>query len=538
VGAATEPYPSTFQSADAAVLQPVAALANGNLTSVYFIPGGWQILKVVPNTGQPNGTQFLVLLNTLPSNPSQTVAVIAFGQSWDGVLGPQYMTPSPPGSGPADVGYALDTLDPLLGGPDPSPIGPPPDGTPLFSSAYQQQYLQQTEARLFQVLSLPTIAAAVNGLPLIVVGQAQGAPLAQLAALAFRSSRSGLPANINTAACFTFATPPLGDTNFDALLQQLVPASFNVYATTATSSTIDFFATPAVPFASGTRCGQPTPVTGTIPAPDDPWFEHSGAFYTTLLGGTPSGHTTPGTVQSPPTTYSADFASTLAGLCAVAYQQAQHPDLAPPSVPGYVLDSVASANGVRWAAIFVNGANTRVIVAFRGACGFEETVNAVTQFNVVYPSYLKNSAAIAPGLDQIYTPMRTSLRAAVVSALAKAGNAPSVVVTGHDVGGALANIAALDFATNGGGISAPAFVYTFAAPPSGDPVFQNDFTSRFGSSTRPLSFQLMRPGDPFASILVFGGTQSMPVGLVLTGATPSDEGVNHSLTSYITLLGG
>lgn len=522
-------YPITYQSGDAALLQPIAALANSDLTSLFFIPGGWVVVATLPSSSvgpSAFGTQVLLATNTLPSNPDHTVLVMAFGQTWPGILSPNYFNGATLGTSMS----ALEVLDPSLGGPIIPP--PPPPTAPFFVTAYQQQYCAHTEKRLFAVLSQPAIQNQINGLPLIVVGQALGAPLAQLAALAFRIGRSGLPAKISTSACYTFSTPPMGDTNFNTFFQQQIPASFNVYA-----DRVDFFAAPPTPIPGAIRCGQAVPVTSAIPAIDDPWVEHSGAFYTQLLGGTPSGSSTPGSVTSPPSTYDNDLAYTLAQLCATAYQQAQHPNLPPaPNVASYNLDSVVSSNGIRWGAIFVNSANNRVVLAFRGAVAFEETVFALTQLGVTYPPYLAANAAIAPGTGQIYSALRPALLTQLASALGKAGTSPGILITGHDVGGILANVAALDFAQPGGKVPKPSAIYTFAAPPSGDPVFQGAFNALYASASSPSSFQLARSSDPFPILTVVGGAMRMGSSLALTGTTPADDNINHSLTSFLTLL--
>jgi pimeloyl-ACP methyl ester carboxylesterase len=175
-------------------------------------------------------------------------------------------------------------------------------------------------------------------------------------------------------------------------------------------------------------------------------------------------------------------------------------------------------------------------VVFRGELSMEESVNALSQAGAVAPAYLPNGSAITPGLDQIYSSMRAGLRTQVAAALAAVGGT-RVIMAGHSVGGPLANIAALDLATQTGGLTAPVAIYTFGAPPSGDGGFQAAFTSQFAGST-VSSFQLSRSGDPFPALMFAPGAGAMTVGaaLNLTGGTPYDDNINHSLTSYIVLL--
>jgi hypothetical protein len=519
-GAESSAYPPTYNPADAAALQPLATLANGNVAQVVFIPGGWTVLQGITDPG--SGIQALLAKNTLPSDPNTTVLVIAMGQLWPGILG--FF------SGPVQ-NYALSALDPSLGGP---PSGPVTPTTPLFCGVFQQQqYLQAAEPLIFAALK--KFSTEVSGLPLMVIGQAQGAPLAQLAAMAFRKSRSGLPGNVHTAACYTFSTPPMGDTNFAALLTQTIPATFNVFA-----ANVDFFATTPAPFPGAVRAGQPQALSATVPTlpelnnqpVDDPWREHSGAYYTGLLTQPTSSKTTPGTVTSPPSGYSADLAGSLTQLIAVAYQQTQHPNSQPSPLVSYALDSFVGISATRWGAIFTDKANKRIFVVFRGEICFEESVNALTQIGVAYPAYLPSDSALAPGMDQIYAALRTGLRAQAVAALGRVGGT-NVIMGGHGVGGVLANIAALDFASQGGGLSAPSAVYTFGAPPSGDPNFASAFAASFATS----SFQLSRQGDPFPSLnAISGGPMLVGQSLTLNGGSPYDDNIYHSLTSYIALL--
>ncbi|MES2706266.1 MAG: hypothetical protein V4726_06625 [Verrucomicrobiota bacterium] len=517
---------NVYQAADAALLQPVASMANGDVGSITFIPGGWTVIQTLSDAS--SGVQAILAVTTLPST-GDTVAVLALGQLWPGIL--RFFS-----GGPNQ--YGLTALNANVSGQPASPVTP---ATPLFSGAYQTRYVSNAEPLIFKALSQPAIAAQVTGLPLIVIGQAVGAPLAQLAAMAFRQTRSGIPANIHTAACYTFSTPPMGDVNFAALLVSTIPASFNVYA-----DNVDFFASPPVPFPGAVRSGVPQALAAAIPTVpelnnaqvDDPWREHSGAYYTGLLT-TPAGSpTTPGTVTAPPSTFSTDLAQTLTQMTAVAYQQTQHPNsTVSPPVSGYTLNSFLSSGGTRWGAIFTDAPNQRVFVIFRGEICFEETVSALTQQGIVYPAYLPSPAALAPGLDQIYSGLRPALRSQAAAALTAVGGT-NIIVAGHGVGGALANIAALDFASQGGGFSAPSAVYTFGSPPSGDPSFQSSFNTQFGTAgATPSSFQVTRPGDPFPSLMaISGGPMTVGLKLTLNGATPYDDNIYHSLTSFLALL--
>jgi hypothetical protein len=519
-------YPNDYQEIDAAVLQPIASLANGDVLSIRYIPGEWNIVTALAD--KYSGVQALLLTNTLPSNTDQTFAVLALGQLWTGLLSNYF-------AGGKSAAFDLKPLAASLGGP----------GTPtaLFCDAYQKQYTTVAEPQIFAELKKTSVATQVSSLPLIIVGQALGAPLAQLAALAFRALRPGIPANLHTAACYTFSTPPMGDANFsNLLLDQNNRAVFNVWA-----KDVDFFADPPVPFPNATRAGKPQPVlTAAIPtlpvlnnqAVDDPWVEHSGAYYTQLFGSTVGGKMTAGKIESPPAGYSNDLAVTLLQLIAVAYQQTQHDNSPPSPNPVFTRNSYIASGATRWGAIFTDQPNQRIFVVFRGELSLEESVNALSQDGATSPAYLPAGCALTPGVEQIYAALRTDLRTKAAAALASVGGT-KVYMAGHGLGGVLANIAALDFATQGGGLTAPIAIYTFGAPPSGDDnFFQPAYDAQFAGAA-PTSYQLTRAGDPFPALQYAGTAWTVTVGAntVLTGSAPLyDDNINHSLTSYIVLL--
>ena len=513
-------YPATYQAADAALFQDLASVVSGDIRPVSFLPG-WQLVAKIPGEADDRlGFTILVAKRTLPSFPDQPAVVMAVGQAWSDLLGNYNAAQEGPGD------FALSPLEDVLGG--------AAAGAATFGGAFQTQYVTRVEKRLFQALSGGEVQRGVNDLPLIVTGQGLGAPLAQLVALAFRRGRSDLPAGLRcvTAACYTFATPPMGNAAFSTFFRQTVPAAFEVRA-----ERIDGFAKPGSN-SPAVAAGNVQGLSGSAPEIDDPWVERSGPFYASLLGHDVHPPTTPGRIGNPPTPerYRGELAQTLARLCAVTYQQAQHPDLPPsPNLPSYGLDSKVSTKGTLWACLFVDAPNTRVVAAFRGSIGFAETTSLVTPVGNANPDYLPYGSSVGSGFDAVYAGLRTSFRTLLAAALTRAGTGSSLLLAGHGEGGVLANLAALDLAQNPvPGIAAVDVdaIYTFGAPPSGNEVFRRRFEAKYPAN----SFQLVRQRDPFPQLTPFGGTYAPGLTLELIGATRADDHLDHSLTSFVELL--
>ncbi|MBL9128187.1 MAG: hypothetical protein JNL97_11090 [Verrucomicrobiales bacterium] len=511
-------YPATYQATDAALVQDLASVASGDIRPVSFLPG-WQVIAKIPGEADDLlGFAILVAKRTLPSFPDRPAVVMAVGQAWSDFLG-NYNAAQ---DGPGDFG--LSPLDDVLGGAS--------AGAAAFCGAFQTQYVKRVEKRLFRALSGGEVQRWVNDLPLIVTGQGLGAPLAQLIALAFRRGRSDLPTGLRcvTSACYTFSTPPMGNAAFSTFFRQTVPAAFEVRA-----ERIDGFAMPASN-PPAVAAGNVQGLTRNAPEIDDPWVERGATFYASLLGHDAHPPTMPGGIGNPPPPegFRGELAQTLARLCAVTYQQAQHPDLPPsPNLPSYVLDSKVSAKGTLWACLFVDAPNTRVVAAFRGSIGFAETTSLVTPVGNANPDYLPYGSSVGSGFDAVYAGLRATFRTLLAAALAKAGTGSSLLLAGHGEGGVLANIAALDLAGSPvPGLAAVGAIYTFGSPPSGNDVFRRHFEAGYPAN----SFQLVRQRDPFPQLTPFGGPYAPGLTLELIGATTADDHLDHSLTSFVELL--
>ena len=130
----------------------------------------------------------------------------------------------------------------------------------------------------------------------------------------------------------------------------------------------------------------------------------------------------------------------------------------------------------------------KIIIAFRGYASYPaDLVSAYDMLQVPYP-FLKNGGKTSRGFTCIYQSTRNKL----IRELNKLSTKKRLFVTGHNYGGALAVLAALDIAVNTG-FKHP-IVYTYGSPRVGDP----DFALRFDKEVKN-SIRIVNIHDSFAT---------------------------------------
>jgi len=132
-----------------------------------------------------------------------------------------------------------------------------------------------------------------------------------------------------------------------------------------------------------------------------------------------------------------------------------------------------------------NDATQTAIVSFRGTETPEDWLQDFDSLAVPFPD-IPASGLVHQGFDAVYQTIRDSVIAGVDAAKV---NATSMWITGHSLGGAIALLAAIDFAKN----AVPPLVsqlYTFAGPRVGDESFQALFDAAI-----PLCYRVVNRWD-------------------------------------------
>ncbi|MDB5041442.1 MAG: lipase [Candidatus Eremiobacteraeota bacterium] len=488
-----------YSAADAAVLVQLAEAAAGDLSAGAVLPPGWSPLATVPaNPPAPPaamGAQAIYATGNLPSDPATTVVVLAVGMPWITYLN----------------AFSDGVLDIV-----PVPFGVPSTGkiVPTFAQLYGQ-----LRGGLWAALT----QAGKN--PIVVTGIGLGAPLAQLAALDLTPPNVGPKKELPAAApsCYAFSTPAFGDAVFAGDLARVVASSWTV-TPAYLNQNLDLFA--SVPSGGDvTLSGTPQQVATQFPTPfDDPWIERSPWFYADALGQpfTPP-PSSPTTISPQGTAFQPVLASALSQLCAVTYGLAQNPALAqrqPLTSYTYVGPLAATGSAVGATFSFAGG----LAVAFRGAITFAEFGGLLASSNLAHAKFIANSAYVHAGALAMYAPLRNALLAQL-NAL-PAGS--QIVFTGHDLGGALAIIAAADVIKNAPTLTKPV-VYTFGAAPVAGPTFP----ALVATAT---IFAVARPNDFLPQSMLMGGFVQLGTTMTLGGTPAQDEPGAHSATGYATLF--
>jgi Lipase (class 3) len=517
-----------YSAVDAGVLVQIADAANGNLAQTPFLPVGWDLFTTIttPGLGSP---QAILAGGMLPSTGA-AVAVLAFGAPASAFL--PYYTP------------AMHTLAPPLittllpPPPPPPPVLPPP----AIDNGFQALYL-----RLQSLIGTALTNFATSYPILLTCGIGGPGALAQLAAIDFRVGGSHTPSFLTAVGCYAFSTPSfVNATAAQTSVQAQLPDVYgSLFALTAQN--VDFFPSAPTPAMGYMPLGRQIAVPAPLPAYDSPWYERSGAYYTSILAPNAGVRRNVGPACPAPgdddviaaaAGYDSDFAYVLSQFCAAANEAFQHPALSP-SVPASwtLINVISDTNGQAMGVVYSR--LSQVVVAFRGTSSFEETVQTFGNANAQYVNFLpepkiQTAGTVLQGAYNGYLAIRQGFRQ-VLSQISNISNM-SLVLTGHDTGGWLAVMAATDLMQGTGGtpslptLPAPQ-VYTFGAPPLGSIPFGGFITSNVTSAL----YNVVRRADIVPNIFYPG---NFPVGsqVVVAGTTNYDGLTYHPVISYIQLL--
>jgi len=500
----------TFSQAQAAVLVQLAAAAAYE-SNPGSLPAGFLMLQSFTSPGSIYPTvQGFYAQGTLPG-VSGNVAVLALGVPW--------------------AGFANNWIN---GAPT---LSSPPSWLNAPSGANVDDVVMLTYGNA-RTLVWNNLSFA-SGMPLYVTGMGIGGPVAQMAAADLRPGQTGpgTSQNAPTTApvCYTFSTAAEGDAAYATFLASSNPSSFNV-GLGSTILPVDLFPTAPGTAQGYTSGGTATPLAAPLATWDDPWLERGVAAYLTALGGTYSPPPPqPASISGAPAGFTQAQAYAMARLCTVVYQRAQHPGGLVSSVDPWTVLGNVTANGVPFCTLFVGP--DAVVAAFRGTVTWQEWAAFQGNANAVDATYLNSrTAMVQGGIEQIatspvttgsQTTFRQSLAAQVQAVI---GSRP-LLLAGHDLGGALANLTASDLAINWPTLK-PAAVYTFGAMPTGN----YDYAQLFNGQFPGTSYQLLRPGDFAGNVNV--GNQYEPLGTAvqLNGTPANDDPTQHPLAGYVGLL--
>lgn len=500
---------SGFDTGVARSLLPLARLAaEAQDLNNLFLPPGWDKLANIQSSpqqfGYPNVKGFLAKGRV--GSETGSSAVLALGIDW------------------------ADWLRYYFRGPMMAVSPPSWSGAPAGSSVawvYDTMY-NAVRASLWDSLRF------LDDMPLRTTGIGLGGPLAQLAALDLRAKNEGpgQQAAPGIVECHVFSTGAIGSQALADYFGQRVTC-YRVTAGTPDNE-VDYF-----PLCSTGKLaadmGQSAEIAVNLPEFDCPWVERSGGLYLTALGGTPSPPPTQSATVAQPAGFSRSRAFSFANLCAVAYQQFQHPDGQTMNISPFQVGSSITANGAVFCTLFESP--DTVVAAFRGTCTWQEFADYESNWQGTTISLGGQTPSVNSGVLGLWN-ATTALGGTTAFASELVTNLKAVVtgnkrlyLTGHGFGGALASLAAVEIAL-GRGLTVSG-LYTFGAIPVGDPGF-----AVLSAATLPgTAFHVARNSDPFPALAgKWIGYQALSQQVAVTGVPPNDDYPFHSIQSYSQLL--
>ncbi len=541
---------TVFSASDAAQLVQLAAIAQLDLADL-VLPSPWKLIQTLPPSGH-GGPQGFLAKGVVPSVSQSPSAVLVIGFPWADFMELYYsslhaLAPSPVGAALTDFG---------------------------FNVFYGRVRNALWQSILFAKQTVPDFQ---KNMPLVAIGIGPGGPLAQLATadLAPGRSFSGSTSPANSIASYVYSCPAFGDAQFQALLAQRAPASFTINLQTQAGQVVDYFPViSAADQASYVVAGQVIGANASLQPTACPWTVRDAGYYAAMLtrlagsggvaadvsAGVESGddsyaaaaprlparrafaagvnHASAAlslaaapAVAAP--AYDSSLAYTLSLLVSATYRRFENSSVPNPLPAPYLFAADVQAAGVTWASLYV--APDRVVAAFRGTESWAEIMAAYGGANQLGTAdWAPDSGNVLQTYLDLYGALRSDLRSKLTAL--NRGNLP-LYITGHDLGGCLASLAALDLKLNEqAGAPQTAGIYTFGAPPTGDLTFQSSFAGQLGMS----SYQIVRPNDAVASLVFGTKLTAVPLAqqIPLAGgdSSPDNGSTWHALTTYTSLL--
>jgi hypothetical protein len=508
----------------AASLQSLAARAISPLNATQVLPAPWSLINLI--TGSTAQGFFAV-----GQSGTTTQLVLCLGAQWPSWIVTQASLPP----------LTLSTLRAFFF------TGGGSAGSSLFDLTAQSLYASMRPTLMTQLAQAVTQVPVVGLAELLVCGQGIGAALAQLAAFDLRAQNAATGQKFAAVRCYAYSAPALANTAFQTQFKSQIPDAWAVLASGA--SPVDFF--PSQPTASQGFVGLGTPQTlsAAIPSIEGPWWERSGTFYASAYTAAQSSaqassgsaasarrramRARPSRVASSPVPagYNADTASTMASLVAVVNQLAEHPTL-PLDIPQpWVL---AQALSGAWGALFSSVYPKAYAVAFRTDVTYAEAASSLCRVGPVGPDFLPAGAVVHSGAAALYSDVRSALRAQLATL---DFTDATLYLTGHSLGGIIAEIAAGDLSCNPPSSSAPVpSTYCFGTPASVGYSYANAVSPSAGGALQAQTYLLSRDRDTVAPVTWNGLLTTFGNPVSLTGLTPYDDEAFHSLPSYVSLL--
>lgn len=488
-----------------------AALANLITAGGPALPDGWVLLDMISASASPS-VPVQGFLASGPADHSGTqVAVLALGMTWPGYMYKQFDGTMDQGPIPAAIGGTA------------MPAGA------QFLSVYVSGY-NTARSAVWDSLKY------LGKLPLYICGMGIGAPVAQLAALDLRPGNTG-PSDQDSPStsspCYLFSAANAGNQSFAGYYKPLVPTTILWAGSNLLG--VDLFPISPSDGLNFVPSGTAQNIGSYLPAMDEPWLERSDIYYLSALGGKPAAVTAaPGSIPSPPTGFSQSTAYTLAMLTAAAYTLAQHPGSLVATDP-YTLVNIIYSQGAPYAYIFQS--NDTVVAAIRGCITYSEFDQITCNSNFATASFDPNiTAHVHSGAYGVYSAPVTGSTGIVFSqalntALQGLATGKKLYLTGHSLGGTIANLAVADYAISKSPIAVSA-VYTFGSIMTGDFPFSQDFNNAVSAG----SYQIVRTADKLYNSIQNLGYSPINNQVILNGNLAVDESTFHSLYGFAGLL--
>jgi len=505
----------------ARLMLEMAQIAVRDRPEDIFLPDGWDLLYAFRADGAPLPRARGFFAAGSPDGPGTArVVVLALGLCWGEYL---EWTQNPGGE------VALAVLPPGVA--DAAPAGV------RFDAGLGKAY-GILRGPLWKHLAL---ALSQGNGTLWITAMNLAGPLANLAALDLRPGNKGPQGEQPPAAvapCWTFSTPAAGNAAFKTLADASGGPVTNVWAGTA-QVPVDFFPSAPDEAQGYARPGTTVRLPLDIADPNDPgepWTERGGPFYLRALKGSPEGLPTPGMVVDPPAGFEQTRAHTLALLTLAAYQRRQHPGGTIIDVRPFQHQADVASGGVPWCSLFAS--SDTVVAAFHGTVSADELARATADSRAVHADFLATRAArVHAGALRLYTAPTSgtagapTFRAALAAWLKANAAGRPIYLAGHDLGGTLAQLAALDLRTAASDLKVVK-VYTYGAFPLGNYDFGQLYAAKLGGD----SYLVARDLD-FARTLQFPEAYfPLPATVRLRGAPADDDASRHSLAAYAALL--